>query len=80
MMLWCCTDVEMTFVQLFDKDNHVNKALSSYLFTTEGHVLPIDRRWRRKPWEGDGEEDGDDNVKVVSMVDVRHNSSNVSGC
>ncbi|PVD24290.1 hypothetical protein C0Q70_14761 [Pomacea canaliculata] len=57
---------------LFDKDNHVNKAFSRYLFTTEGHLLPIGRRWRHKPWE----EVGSKPVKAAaSVVDVRVNIS-----
>ena len=65
-------------VQLFDKDNHVNKALSRYLFTTEGHLFPIDGRWRHKPWQGDKEEEEGEAGKLPSVVDARHNTSNVS--
>ncbi|KAL8558834.1 ER degradation-enhancing alpha-mannosidase-like protein 1 [Nucella lapillus] len=65
---------------LFDKDNHVNKALSRYLFTTEGHILPIDVRWRRKPWEEEEEEKGEGGdrgeEKKPSIVDARSNASN----
>nr|AJA37905.1 EDEM-like protein 1 [Littorina littorea] len=61
---------------LFDKDNHVNTALSRYLFTTEGHILPIDRRWRTKPWEEEEEDRIDEEEKAASVIDVRHNNSN----
>ena len=27
--------------QLFDVDNHVNKESSNYIFTTEGHLIPV---------------------------------------
>nr|CAD7567825.1 unnamed protein product [Timema californicum] len=37
--------------QLFDKDNYVNKHFGKFLFTTEGHILPIDSRFRSKLWE-----------------------------
>nr|CAD7442669.1 unnamed protein product [Timema bartmani] len=36
---------------LFDKDNYVNKHFGKFLFTTEGHILPIDSRFRSKLWE-----------------------------
>ncbi|XP_013062749.2 ER degradation-enhancing alpha-mannosidase-like protein 1 [Biomphalaria glabrata] len=36
---------------LFDVDNPVNQEFSKYLFTTEGHLIPLDRNFHRKPWE-----------------------------
>ncbi|KAI5109003.1 ER degradation-enhancing alpha-mannosidase-like protein 1, partial [Silurus meridionalis] len=36
---------------LFDEDNPLHKSGSKYLFTTEGHVVPIDPRFRQKTWE-----------------------------
>merc|ERR1719309_1866207 len=39
---------------LFDTDNPVNLHTSNYLFTTEGHVLPISNRFRKKTWDEDG--------------------------
>merc|ERR1712013_443494 len=39
---------------LFDTDNPVNHHTSNYLFTTEGHVLPISNRFRKKSWDEDG--------------------------
>lgn len=74
----CQTSSWFLCVQLFDKDNHVNKALSGYLFTTEGHLFPIDGRWRHKPWKGDKEKEEGQEGKVPSVVDARHNVSNVS--
>merc|ERR1711942_629806 len=38
---------------LFDVDNPINVHDSSYLFTTEGHILPISNRFRQKSWEED---------------------------
>lgn len=60
---------------LFDKDNHVNKALAKYLFTTEGHLFPIDGRWRRKPWEEENPSKGRGNG-MPATVDARYNRSN----
>jgi len=39
---------------LFDVDNPVNLHASNYLFTTEGHILPISNRFRHKSWEDEG--------------------------
>jgi len=39
---------------LFDTENTVNKHDANILFTTEGHILPIDVKFRSKPWEKDG--------------------------
>ncbi|RUS87428.1 hypothetical protein EGW08_004803 [Elysia chlorotica] len=36
---------------LFDEANPVNKEQSRYIFTTEGHILPLDRNFHRRPWE-----------------------------
>ncbi|XP_041377881.1 ER degradation-enhancing alpha-mannosidase-like protein 1 [Gigantopelta aegis] len=58
---------------LFDVDNHLNKKSSEYLFSTEGHIYPIDRRFRRKPWE---EWKPVVSEPLVSVVDARTNISN----
>lgn len=36
---------------LFDEDNPLHRSGSKYLFTTEGHILPIDKIFREKSWE-----------------------------
>jgi len=36
---------------LFDVDNPLNNQFNKYVFTTEGHLLPIGERMRSKPWE-----------------------------
>lgn len=36
--------------QLFDEDNPLHKSDNKYIFTTEGHVVPIDKRFREKRW------------------------------
>uniref|UniRef100_A0A665SY40 alpha-1,2-Mannosidase n=1 Tax=Echeneis naucrates TaxID=173247 RepID=A0A665SY40_ECHNA len=35
---------------LFDEDNPLHKSDNKYIFTTEGHVVPIDKRFRDKQW------------------------------
>ncbi|XP_071122942.1 ER degradation-enhancing alpha-mannosidase-like protein 1 isoform X2 [Mytilus edulis] len=63
---------------LFDEDNHLNKHASKYVFTTEGHVFPIDKRFRVKPWEEDTETEEKEKetvTKVTSVVNVADNST-----
>ncbi|XP_024126734.1 ER degradation-enhancing alpha-mannosidase-like protein 1 isoform X2 [Oryzias melastigma] len=36
---------------LFDEDNPLHKSGHKYLFTTEGHIVPIDKRFREKQWD-----------------------------
>uniref|UniRef100_A0A8B9HKU7 ER degradation enhancer, mannosidase alpha-like 1 n=1 Tax=Astyanax mexicanus TaxID=7994 RepID=A0A8B9HKU7_ASTMX len=36
---------------LFDEENPLHRSGSRYIFTTEGHVVPIDPRFREKSWE-----------------------------
>lgn len=71
--------VTLISFQLFDKDNHLNRAESRYVFNTEGHVFPIDDRFRRKPWETEGV-GSEAPSTVLSVVNVKKNStfSNVS--
>ncbi|XP_061187713.1 ER degradation-enhancing alpha-mannosidase-like protein 1 [Saccostrea echinata] len=59
---------------LFDKDNHLNKAQSKYVFNTEGHMFPISSRFRRKPWETD-EKKPSASKTVLSVVKVMKNST-----
>uniref|UniRef100_A0A1B6JXA9 alpha-1,2-Mannosidase n=1 Tax=Homalodisca liturata TaxID=320908 RepID=A0A1B6JXA9_9HEMI len=35
---------------LFDKDNYVNQHFDKYIFSTEGHLFPVDAKFREKPW------------------------------
>ena len=42
---------ELFYFQLFDTENHLNQDSSKYVFSTEGHILPIDKKFREKPWE-----------------------------
>lgn len=70
--------VNKTFLfQLFDKDNHLNKNAEKYLFNTEGHIFPISKTFRKKPWEDvmkpvvDVELQND----LTTVVDARANNS-----
>uniref|UniRef100_A0A8D0CIU1 alpha-1,2-Mannosidase n=1 Tax=Scleropages formosus TaxID=113540 RepID=A0A8D0CIU1_SCLFO len=56
---------------LFDEDNPLHKSESKYIFTTEGHVVPIDKRFREKQWN-DGE------LSDQDMTNVPH--TNTSNC
>ncbi|XP_051776978.1 ER degradation-enhancing alpha-mannosidase-like protein 1 [Erpetoichthys calabaricus] len=35
---------------LFDEDNPLHKSENKFIFTTEGHVVPIDKRFRERLW------------------------------
>uniref|UniRef100_A0A8C6SZY9 alpha-1,2-Mannosidase n=1 Tax=Neogobius melanostomus TaxID=47308 RepID=A0A8C6SZY9_9GOBI len=44
---------------LFDEDNPLHRSDNKYIFTTEGHVVPIDKRFRERQWSDLGPcEDG----------------------
>lgn len=45
-VLKCCV-----LLQLFDADNPINLNSGRYMFTTEGHVLPLAPWLRRHTWE-----------------------------
>lgn len=71
----------MFLFQLFDRDNHVNKHASNYLFNTEGHIFPISQMFRDKPWEEDlGQSDVNTESIPTTVIDVRDNvtATNVS--
>ncbi|KAI8994787.1 glycoside hydrolase [Pilobolus umbonatus] len=38
---------------LFNEDSHINKMDSNYVFTTEGHILPLPKRYLRSPGRSD---------------------------
>ncbi|XP_060555777.1 ER degradation-enhancing alpha-mannosidase-like protein 1 [Ruditapes philippinarum] len=62
---------------LFDKDNHLNKEASKYLFNTEGHIFPINQVFRTKPWEDFIKPDVSSKTEADSppIVDARTNTS-----
>lgn len=35
---------------LFDTDNYLNQNFEKFVFSTEGHIFPLQRRFRRKLW------------------------------
>lgn len=40
--------MNLNFFQLFDIDNPLHKDQSRYIFSTEGHIFPIDIRFRKE--------------------------------
>lgn len=72
---------------LFDEDNHVNKEISRYIFSTEGHLFPITSDLRRKTWEDydDGSVSSTKDKKTKNstplnaQVDTPHNDTS-SNC
>ncbi|KAK2504387.1 hypothetical protein MC885_003198 [Smutsia gigantea] len=36
---------------LFDEENPVHKSGIKYMFTTEGHIVSVDKRLRQSPWK-----------------------------
>ncbi|XP_027440300.1 ER degradation-enhancing alpha-mannosidase-like protein 1 isoform X2 [Zalophus californianus] len=45
--------VESTYLlyQLFDEENPVHKSGTKYMFTTEGHIVSVDKHLRESPWK-----------------------------
>lgn len=44
--------------QLFDEENPVHQSGTRYMFTTEGHIMSVDRHLRELPWKEFFPEDG----------------------
>ncbi|KAL3852353.1 hypothetical protein ACJMK2_016008 [Sinanodonta woodiana] len=75
---------------LFDKENHVNKKLANYIFNTEGHLLPISKRFRNKQWEElkankkvsknkkKTKKKTNEEKKLPTVVDARHNATSLN--
>lgn len=38
------------FFQLFDTDNYLNRNFEKFVFSTEGHIFSLQRRFRKKLW------------------------------
>ncbi|KAL5015540.1 hypothetical protein ScPMuIL_009810 [Solemya velum] len=66
---------------LYDKDNHVNQAEANYMFSTEGHLFPVNRQLRRKPWEEQEDQvfQKKQSRNGATVVDARTNIS-LSNC
>jgi hypothetical protein len=58
-------------LQLFDKDNYVNKHFSKYVFSTEGHLFPVAVQFRSKVW---------DERTMVANTGLVQRSGNLSVC
>ena len=52
-ILEVCTLTKCPDFQLFDEDNYINRNPMKYLFSTEGHLLPLDHNQFRKPWDSE---------------------------
>lgn len=55
--------------QLFDKDNHLNKNPLKYVFTTEGHLFPVDQRFRFSTVD-DWKEEANDKTRRETLVNI----------
>ncbi|KAJ1110562.1 hypothetical protein NDU88_007912 [Pleurodeles waltl] len=51
---------------LFDEENPVHKSGNKYLFTTEGHIVPLDKRLRDSLWQDIFPEDEEEEENVVN--------------
>lgn len=72
--------------QLFDEENPVHKSGTKYMFTTEGHIVSVDKHLRESPWKEFFSEDGGQDQEGKSVprpkspeLKVINSSSNVSG-
>lgn len=68
-------------LQLFDTDNHLNRASVKYLFSTEGHIFPIDYKFRMKDsiFEAASDRDGESaEEKTPDIPIVTVSASNYS--
>uniref|UniRef100_A0ABI7W147 alpha-1,2-Mannosidase n=1 Tax=Felis catus TaxID=9685 RepID=A0ABI7W147_FELCA len=71
---------------LFDEENPVHKSGTKYMFTTEGHIVSVDKHLRESPWKEFFSEDGGQDQEGKSVhrpkspeLKVINSSSNVSG-
>ncbi|XP_049588572.1 ER degradation-enhancing alpha-mannosidase-like protein 1 [Syngnathus scovelli] len=61
---------------LFDEDNPLHKSGNKYIFTTEGHVMPVDKRFREKRWNGKCAREDDTALQTTITEQPSRNSSN----
>nr|XP_035931457.1 ER degradation-enhancing alpha-mannosidase-like protein 1 isoform X3 [Halichoerus grypus] len=61
--------VESTYLlyQLFDEENPVHKSGTKYMFTTEGHIVSVDKHLRESPWKEFFSEEGGQDQEGKSM-------------
>ncbi|XP_061543664.1 ER degradation-enhancing alpha-mannosidase-like protein 1 [Phycodurus eques] len=61
---------------LFDEDNPLHKLGNKYIFTTEGHVMPVDKRFREKRRGGKCPREDDVQPQTETIEQPSRNSSN----
>ncbi|XP_061779609.1 ER degradation-enhancing alpha-mannosidase-like protein 1 [Nerophis lumbriciformis] len=62
---------------LFDEDNPLHKLGNKYIFTTEGHLIPVDKRFRENRWKDRSPcEDKDAPVEKPFNEQLVQNTSN----
>ncbi|XP_061730614.1 ER degradation-enhancing alpha-mannosidase-like protein 1 [Nerophis ophidion] len=62
---------------LFDEDNPLHKLGNKYIFTTEGHLMPVDKRFRENRWKDRSPcEDKDMPVEKLFNEQLVQNASN----
>lgn len=68
--------LSLSLLQLFDEDNPVHKSGNKYMFTTEGHIVSVDERFRNSLWQDilPGEE-GTEKVKPNELKAVNFSSN-----
>ncbi|XP_077430057.1 ER degradation-enhancing alpha-mannosidase-like protein 1 [Vanacampus margaritifer] len=61
---------------LFDEDNPLHKSGNKYIFTTEGHVMPVDKRFREKGRSGKCLREDDAPLQTTTTEQPFWNASN----
>ncbi|XP_059571817.1 ER degradation-enhancing alpha-mannosidase-like protein 1 [Alligator mississippiensis] len=56
---------------LFDEENPVHKSGNKYLFTTEGHIVSVDKRFRDSAWQDIFPEEEEKNVQKLKPNEVK---------
>uniref|UniRef100_A0A8C3PJ26 alpha-1,2-Mannosidase n=1 Tax=Calidris pygmaea TaxID=425635 RepID=A0A8C3PJ26_9CHAR len=62
---------------LFDEENPLHKSGNKYMFTTEGHIVSVDERFRNSLWQDilPGEEDSAEKIKPNELKAVNFSSN-----
>ncbi|XP_019716702.1 ER degradation-enhancing alpha-mannosidase-like protein 1 [Hippocampus comes] len=61
---------------LFDEDNPLHKSSNKYIFTTEGHLMPVDKRFREKGSSGKCPREVDEPLQTTTTEQPSQNTSN----
>ncbi|XP_019360248.1 PREDICTED: ER degradation-enhancing alpha-mannosidase-like protein 1 [Gavialis gangeticus] len=56
---------------LFDEENPVHKSGNKYLFTTEGHIVSVDKRFRDSVWQDIFPEEEEKNAQKLKPSEVK---------